>query len=53
MSIFKNKIGEITNINLEKKYKIKDDLIDGMINVYGTYKMTEASVFKDKREWHL
>lgn len=51
--IFKTKIGEITNINLEKKYKIKDDLIDGMINVYGTYKMTEASVLEEEFNYKI
>ncbi len=45
--IFKTKIGEITNINLDKNYKVKDDLIDGYIDVYGTYKMTEASVLEE------
>lgn len=46
--IFKTKIGEITNINLDKNYKVKDDLIDGYIDVYGTYKMTEASVLEEE-----
>ena len=46
--IFKSKIGDITNINLEKDYKIKDDLLEGFINVFGTYKMTEASVLEEE-----
>lgn len=51
--IFKTRIGEITNINLDKKYKIKDDLIDGLINVYGTYKMTEASVLEEEFNYKI
>ena len=46
--IFKSKIGDITNINLEKDYKIKDDLLEGFINVFGTYKITEASVLEEE-----
>lgn len=45
--LFKSKIGEITNINLDKEYKVKDDLVEGFISVYGTYKLTEASVLED------
>lgn len=51
--LFKTKIGEITNISLDKKYKIKDDLIDGYINIYGTYKMTEASVLEEEFNYKI
>ncbi len=45
---FKTIIGEISNINLDKDYIIKDDIIDGYVNVYGTYKMTDASVIEEE-----
>jgi len=45
--LFKTKIGEITNINLDLDYKVSDDLIDGNVILSGTYKMTEASVLED------
>ena len=35
--IFKTKIGEITNISLEHDYKILDDLVEGEVNINGTY----------------
>ena len=45
--LFKTKIGEITNIDLDHNYKINDDLINGTIYLNGSYKMTEASVLED------
>ena len=45
--LFKTTIGEITNIDLDHNYKINNDLIEGTININGTYKMTEASVLED------
>ena len=45
--LFKTIIGEITNINLDLDYKVKDDLIDGNVILSGTYKMTEASVLEE------
>lgn len=42
--IFNTKIGEITDISLDYDYKIKEELIEGNIDVSGSYKMTEASV---------
>ncbi len=45
--LFKTKIGEITNINLEHDYKIKDDIIEGNVFLSGSYKMTEASVLEE------
>ena len=45
--VFKTKIGEITNINLDHNYEVKDNLIEGYVLLYGTYKMTEASVIEE------
>lgn len=45
--IFKTKIGEITNITIEHDYKINDDLVEGSIDISGSYKMTEASVIEE------
>lgn len=45
--IFKTKIYEITNINLEHDYKVLDDIIEGNVYLSGTYKMTEASVIEE------
>lgn len=42
--IFNTKIGEITDISLDYDYKIKDELVEGNIDISGSYKMTEASV---------
>lgn len=49
--IFKTKIGEITNISLEHDYKILDDLVEGTVNINGTYKMTEATVLDEEFEY--
>lgn len=46
--IFKTKIGEITNIDVDLDYKVKDDLISGNVLLNGTYKMTEASVLEEE-----
>lgn len=51
--IFKTKIGEITNISLEHDYKILDDLVEGEVNINGTYKMTEASVIDEEFEYKV
>ena len=45
--IFKTKIGEITNIDLDLEYKVNNDLIDGNVLLSGNYKMTEASVIEE------
>ena len=45
--IFNTKIGEITDITLDYDYKIKDELIEGNIDISGSYKMTEASVVSE------
>ncbi|MBQ7790327.1 MAG: LysM peptidoglycan-binding domain-containing protein [Bacilli bacterium] len=42
--IFKTRIGEITSISLEHDYKINNDIVEGFVEVSGSYKMTEASV---------
>lgn len=46
--IFNTKIGEITDISLDYDYKIKDELIEGNIDISGSYKMTEASVVSEE-----
>ncbi len=51
--IFKTKIGEITNINLDLDYKINNDLIDGNVLLNGTYKMTEASLLEDEFDYKI
>lgn len=51
--IFKTKIGEITNISLEHDYKILDDLVEGEVNINGTYKMIEASVIDEEFEYKV
>ena len=38
--VFKTLIGEITSINLDLDYKIKEDLIDGNVILEGSYKKT-------------
>ena len=45
--VFKSKIGELSNINLDHDYKINDDIVSGTVALSGTYKMTEASVLED------
>lgn len=46
--VFNTIIGEITSINLEHDYKIKDDVVSGNVCVSGSYKMTEASVIEEE-----
>ena len=46
--IFKTKIGEITSIDLEHNYEVKDEIIEGNVVISGTYKMTEASVLDEE-----
>ncbi|MBQ4262740.1 MAG: LysM peptidoglycan-binding domain-containing protein [Bacilli bacterium] len=46
--IFKTKISEITSLNLEHDYKIKDDLVEGKLVLSGSYKMTEASLLEEE-----
>lgn len=45
--LFKTTIGEITSINLEHNYKVKDEIIEGNLLLSGSYKMTEASVLEE------
>ena len=45
--VFKTAIGQITDINLEHNYDIKDNLVEGNVLLYGSYKMTEASVIEE------
>ena len=42
--LFKTAISSISDINLSYDYKIYDDIIEGNFDLYGSYKMTEASV---------
>lgn len=46
--LFKTKIGEITDISLDYDYKINNELLDGTIEISGTYKLTEASVLQEE-----
>lgn len=45
---FKTKIGELTDISLDYDYKINNDLIEGTLDVSGTYKLTEASILQEE-----
>lgn len=45
--IFKTKIGEITSIDVEHDYKVKNDVVEGKLTLKGTYKMTEASLLEE------
>lgn len=45
--VFKSKIGELSNLNLDHDYKINDNVVNGTVALSGTYKMTEASVLED------
>ena len=45
--IFKTKIGEITNTDLDLDYKVDGDLLKGNVLLSGSYKMTEASVIEE------
>lgn len=45
--IFNTIIGEITDISLDYDYKIKEELIEGNLDISGSYKMTEASVITE------
>ena len=51
--VFKTTIGEITNINLDHNYEVKDNLIEGYVLLYGTYKMTEASVLEEEFSYKI
>lgn len=46
--IFKTRIKEITNISLDHDFKILDDMVEGVLYLSGTYKMTEASVVEEE-----
>lgn len=46
--LFKTKIGEITDISLDYDYKINNELLEGTLEIYGTYKLTEASVLQEE-----
>ena len=46
--LFKTKIGEITDISLDYDYKINNELIEGTLDLNGTYKLTEASVLQEE-----
>ena len=41
---FKTIIGEIREISLDYDYKINNELVEGTVDISGSYKMTEASV---------
>lgn len=41
---FNTKIGEITDISLDYDYKINNELVEGSVDISGSYKMTEGSI---------
>ena len=45
--VFKSKIGELSNLDLDHDYKVNDNLVNGTVAISGTYKMTEASVLEE------
>ncbi len=45
--IFKSKVYEITSIDVEHNFNIKDSVVDGFILLSGSYKMTEASLIEE------
>ena len=51
--LFKTVIGQITSINIDHDYKVKDNLIEGYILLSGSYKMTEASVLEDEFSYKI
>ena len=47
--LFKTKISEITSISLENTLSLKEnDLVSGEFHISGDYKMTEASINREK-----
>ena len=51
---FKTKVSEITSISLEHKInKIESDLISGIFNISGDYKITDGSITRDKFEFNI
>ena len=47
--LFKTKISEITSISLEHTLRlVEDDLVSGEFHISGDYKMTEASINREK-----
>jgi len=45
--VFKTRIGEITNIGLDYDYKINSDIVEGSIDISGSYKMLESSLIEE------
>lgn len=45
--VFKSRIGELSNLDLDHDYKVNDNLVNGTVAISGTYKMTEASVLEE------
>lgn len=51
---FKTKVSEITSISLEHKINtIESDLISGVFNISGDYKITEASINKEDFSFNI
>ena len=46
--LFNTKIGELTDISLDYDYKINNELIEGTLDINGTYKLTEASILQEE-----
>jgi len=52
--LFKTKVSEITSISLEHNLSlIEDDLVSGEFIITGDYKMTEASINREKFKFNL
>ena len=45
--IFKSKVSEITELDVEHTYKVNDDTVNGKLILNGKYKMTEASLIEE------
>ena len=51
--LFKTTIATITDINLSYDYKVYDDIVEGSFDLYGSYKMTEASVNSEEFMYNI
>lgn len=45
--IFKSRVYEITAIDVEHDFKVKEDMVEGKLILSGAYKMTEASLIEE------
>lgn len=51
--LFKTTISSITDINLSYDYKVYDGVVEGSFDLYGSYKMTEASVNSEEFMYNI